>query len=114
MNAEQKRFMEQNHPGMAHRWMAHGNAESESNETPKKGVKALPRKPEVKRDFGALTPSANARHKYSKGTSETTSMEEDGVEGTPEGSKGKMSLKTTNVLDPYAKRDAKLATRKRI
>ncbi len=106
--------MEQNHPGMAERWMKHGNAESESNETPKKGVKALPRKPEVKRDFAMLTPSASARHPYSKQTNERDSMEEDGVEGTPEGSKGKMSLKTTNVLDPLAKRDAKLATRKRI
>ena len=123
----QRAWMYEHHPAMAKRWesvtpkgklpehhMAHANESSESEESQKPGQKKLPRLPEVKRDFGPLTPSAKARMKTSGQASTKESDEEDGVEGTPEGSSGKMSLKTKNVLDPFAKRDSNLAARKKV
>ena len=124
-----------NHPAMAARWesvtpkgklpehapantktkMAHANAESESNETPKPGLPKLARKNEVKRDFGPLHPSAKSRLKTSHQASTKESDEEWGAEAHP-GSRGpnKLHLKSKNVLDHFAERDSNLATRKKV
>jgi hypothetical protein len=114
MLPHERAWMDTNHPGMASRWMANANASSESNESSKPGLKKLPRAPESKRDWGALVPSPQNRLKLSKRASEKDSMEEDGTEGTPEGATGKMKIKTTNVLEPLAKRDSNLAARKKV
>ena len=118
------------HPDIARRWTSEFGSfkgqrqnfkpspSSESEESQKKGQVKLPRVPEVKRDFGPLHPSAKARLKTSKAASTQESDEEDGVEahtGSPRpGSTEKMSLKTHHVLDPLAKRDARVAARKRV
>jgi hypothetical protein len=115
MDPAQKRFMETNHPGMAHRWMQNANKSSESNESPQPGLKELPRVPEAKRDFGPLHPGAKQRLKTSGAASTQQSDEEDGVEAHhPRGGPEKMSLKSNHVLDPLGKRDVKVATRKRV
>jgi len=128
--------MYQNHPDIAKRWetvtpkgkalpahvRANGTANtkqhlspskpSESEESQKPGVPKLPRKNEVKRDFGPLHPSAKARLKTSHSASTQESDEEDGVEA--HAGTGKMKLKSHHVLDPLAKRDAKVAMRKKV
>jgi hypothetical protein len=121
----QRAFMYENHPDIAKRWEAvtprgklpehvipNANPSSESNESPKPGLKKLPRTPEVKRDFGPLHPSAKSRLKTSHTASTKESDEEDAVEFHPGSRPGKMSLKGSKVLDPLAKRDAAVATTK--
>ncbi len=118
--------MRAEHPEIARRWTSEFGSfkgsqnfkpspKSESNETPKLGLKALPRKPEVKRDFGPLKPSAKARLKTSSQASTRESDEEWGTEAHLLGAhngRQKMKLKGEHVLDPFAKRDSNLATRK--
>jgi hypothetical protein len=124
VSGKQERWMYQNHPDIAKRWTAEFGStkqrqnfkpspSSESNETPKLGQPTLPRRPEVKRDFGPLHPSTKARLKTSSQASTKESDEEDAVEAHHlDGRKEKMSLKGNKVLDPFAKRDSKISIRK--
>src|SRR5450631_2562729 len=88
----QEAFMYSQHPDIAKRWNSEFGSfknqkqnfkpspASESNESPQKGLTTLPRKPEVKRDFGPLHPGAKERLKTSHTASTKQSDEEDGVE----------------------------------
>ena len=114
------------HPSIAKRWSSEFGSfkgqkqnfkpspASESNESPQKGLTTLPRKPEVKRDFGPLHPGAKERLKTSHTASTKQSDEEDGVEAHTGSRPGKMKLKTNHVIDPLGKRDIRVAARKRV
>jgi hypothetical protein len=113
-----------NHPAIAKRWESvtpkdralpkHEKANSsESNETWKKGEQKQARLPGPKRDFKSLSPSQFKR--FPGQSSEKEAQEEWGTEAhLPEAHNGpqKMKLKGKNVLDPLAKRDVKLASRR--
>ena len=125
----QRAFMYSQHPDIAKRWeamtpkgklpehkMAHANESSESEESNKPGVPRLPRTGDS-RDFKVLHPSAKARLKTSHSASTKESDEEWGTEASTLGAHNgpqKMSLKGSNVLDPLAKRDEKVSSRKRV
>ena len=99
----QRAFMYSQHPAIAKRWERvtpkdrdlpkHDHSESESEESQKKGVPRLPRKPAPKRDYGMLHPGPKARLKTSRQTSEAEADGETHPEAHSRGERGKMSLK---------------------
>ena len=125
-SSAQERFMRSQHPDIAKRWTSEFGSfkgqkqnfkpspKSESNETPKLGLKALPRVPANKRDYGMLTPDAKARHTYEKAATEQQYTAEAPVQAHTGSRPGKMSIREGTLLDSLAKRDVNLATRKKV
>ena len=103
VSSSQRSYMWANHPSIARRWERltpkdrdlpkHDHSESESEESNKRGVPRLPRKPAGKRDYGMLHPGPKARLKISKQASETEADGETHPEAHSRGERGKMSLK---------------------
>ena len=122
LSQAQRGFMYANHPDIAKRWerltpkgqelpAQHGTS---SEESPNPKIQKLPRKSEQKRDYGMLAPSSKSRFKISGPANEKESSEEWGVEAHTGSRPGKMHLKSKNLLEPLAKRDVAIATRKKV